>query len=181
MPYDVDSNTLAAVRQNIEALALEVALRDLSSPERIRPLVPMLDQIRRQAESAQMTAVAEAASLISATAPELRDVVSRLQQLVEAQMTPTAPAVPLMLNQDPELVADFIMESREHLAALEAQLLALEQDPRNSEAINTIFADFTPSKDWPDFWTSPASSSSRTRWKPCSISRAIPGCLSIPL
>ncbi len=57
-------------------------------------------------------------------------------------MTPVAPAVPLLLNQDPELVADFIMESREHLAALEAQLLALEQDPRNTEAINTIFRGF---------------------------------------
>jgi two-component system chemotaxis sensor kinase CheA len=142
MPNDLESNTLAALRRNIEALALEVALRDLSSPERIRPLVPMLDQIRRQAESAQMTAVAEAASVTSATEPGLRDVVSRLQQLVEAQAMPPAPDVPLMLNQDPELVADFIMESREHLAALEAQLLALEQDPLNAEAINTIFRGF---------------------------------------
>ncbi len=142
MPNDLDSNTLAALRQNIEALALEVALRDPGSPERIRPLVPMLNQIRRQAESAQMTAVAEAASVTPATAPELRDVVFRLQQLVEAQVTPASPAVPLTLNQDPELVADFIMESREHLAALEAQLLALEQDPLNAEAINTIFRGF---------------------------------------
>jgi len=142
MPNDLDSNTLTSLRQNIEALALEVALRDLSSPERIQPLVPMLDQIRRQAESAQMTAVAEAASVRSATEPVLRDVVSQLQQLVEAQRAPTIPAVPLVLNQDPELVADFIMESREHLAALEAQLLALEQDPLNAEAINTIFRGF---------------------------------------
>src|ERR1700744_4513066 len=142
MPNDLDSNTLTSLRQNIDALALEVALRDLSSPERIQPLVPMLDQIRRLAESAQMTAVAEAASVRSATEPVLRDVVSQLQQLVEAQRAPTIPAVPLVLNQDPELVADFIMESREHLAALEAQLLALEQDPLNAEAINTIFRGF---------------------------------------
>jgi two-component system, chemotaxis family, sensor kinase CheA len=142
MPNDLDSNTLTALRQHIEELALEVALCDLSSPEQIRPLIPMLDQIRRRAESAQMTAVAEAASVTSASAPELRNLISRLQQLVEAQVTPVAPDVPLLFNQDPELVADFIMESREHLAALEAQLLALEQDPLNTEAINTIFRGF---------------------------------------
>ncbi len=69
MPYRrrLTAHARRRVRQNIEALALEVALRDLSSPERIRPLVPMLDQIRRQAESAQMTAVAEAASVTSAS------------------------------------------------------------------------------------------------------------------
>src|SRR5207249_4768 len=42
----------------------------------------------------------------------------------------------------PELMADFIMESREHLSAIETQLLALEHDPRNPEAVNTIFRGF---------------------------------------
>jgi two-component system chemotaxis sensor kinase CheA len=96
----------------------------------------MLAQIRRQAESAGITAVANAASVTPDTEPGLRDVVSCLQQLV------AAPGKPAALNQDPELVGDFILESREHLAALEAQLLTLEQDPRNAEAINTIFRGF---------------------------------------
>src|SRR3982074_2347061 len=50
MPNHSDSTLLASLRQSIEALALEVALRDLSSPERIQPLVPMLAQSRRPAE-----------------------------------------------------------------------------------------------------------------------------------
>ena len=63
MPNHSDCILLDALRQSIEALALEVAFRDLSSPERIQPLVPMLAQIRRQAESAGMTSLAEAASV----------------------------------------------------------------------------------------------------------------------
>jgi len=139
MPNNADSSLLASLRQSIEALALEVALRDLSSPERIQPLVPMLAQIRRQAESAGMTAVAEMASIAPDSEPALREALSRMQLLLAE---PEPPAPPTSLNQDPELVGDFIMESREHLSAIEAQLLALEQDPRNTEAINTIFRGF---------------------------------------
>src|SRR5579872_1795729 len=43
---------------------------------------------------------------------------------------------------DPALVADFILESREHLSAIEGHLLVLEQDPANTEAIHTIFRGF---------------------------------------
>ena len=71
MSNNADSTLLASLRQSIEALALEVALRDLSSPERIQPLVPMLAQIRRQAESAGMTAVAETASVAPESEPAL--------------------------------------------------------------------------------------------------------------
>lgn len=44
--------------------------------------------------------------------------------------------------QDPELIADFIMESREHLSAIEGQLLAVEQNPGNLEPIHSIFRGF---------------------------------------
>ena len=33
------------------------------------------------------------------------------------------------LAEDPELLGDFILESREHLTSIELQLLALDQDP----------------------------------------------------
>jgi two-component system, chemotaxis family, sensor kinase CheA len=46
------------------------------------------------------------------------------------------------LASDPELIGDFIMESREHLTAIELQLLTLDQDPANSEAIHAIFRGF---------------------------------------
>lgn len=149
-----DPALLDSLRQNIEALALEVALRDLSSPERLQPLAPMLAELRQQALSAGLHAVAEVAASAPQSETGLRDVVSRMQQLLTAsekrgeepaEAFPEAAAPAALnpsLNQDPELVSDFILESREHLAAIEAQLLALEQDPQNSEAINTIFRGF---------------------------------------
>jgi two-component system chemotaxis sensor kinase CheA len=160
MLLHAESTSLASLRQNIEALALEVALRDLSSPERIQPLVPMLAQLRREAVAAGLPAVAELAANAPETESGLREVVSRMQQLLalsekdaqserdaqedgpSAVPAPASPPQTPSLNQDPELVADFILESREHLAAIEGQLLALEHDPQNAEAINTIFRGF---------------------------------------
>jgi two-component system chemotaxis sensor kinase CheA len=46
------------------------------------------------------------------------------------------------LAGDPELLGDFILESREHLTAIELQLLTLDQDPDNPEAVNAIFRGF---------------------------------------
>jgi two-component system, chemotaxis family, sensor kinase CheA len=46
------------------------------------------------------------------------------------------------LASDPELIGDFIQESREHLTAIELQLLTLDQEPANSEAIHAIFRGF---------------------------------------
>ena len=46
------------------------------------------------------------------------------------------------LASDPELIGDFIVESREHLTGIELQLLTLDQDPSNSEAIHAIFRGF---------------------------------------
>jgi len=40
---------------------------------------------------------------------------------------------------DPSLIADFIAESREHIDNAEPLLLELEEDPANSEHLNTIF------------------------------------------
>ena len=54
---------------------------------------------------------------------------------------PQASATNALAN-DPELLNDFILESREHLTSIELQLLALDQDPADSEAIHAIFRGF---------------------------------------
>ncbi len=46
------------------------------------------------------------------------------------------------LGADPELLGDFIAEAREHLANVEMQVLTLEQEPHNHEALNAIFRGF---------------------------------------
>ena len=61
---------------------------------------------------------------------------------------PSSPAEPKKnaavneLGRDPELLSDFILESREHLTAIELHLLALDQDSGSSEAIHAIFRGF---------------------------------------
>ena len=53
---------------------------------------------------------------------------------------PAAPINPIA--QDPELIGDFVMESREHLASIETRLLTLEQNPTDAEAMHAAFRGF---------------------------------------
>ena len=158
MPAESTTETLSPLRESIEALALEVALRDLGCAEQREQLEPALTRVRRHAESAGMIAIAEAASAQATTEAAWRDLVSHMQLLVAAPEAPAAgngPAPPA-LNQDPELIADFIMESREHLSGVETQLLALERDPGNQEAINATFRGFHTIKGLAGFLDFPA-------------------------
>lgn len=138
MPDPTVFAPLAELRQTIEELALEVTLQDLRAPESIRALAPLLARIAREAGAAGLPGVLELASeLVDADSePAFRDGVSRMQKLAAEAAAPPA------VSQDPELIGDFILESREHLSSVESQLLALEQDPGNPEAINTIFRGF---------------------------------------
>jgi two-component system chemotaxis sensor kinase CheA len=68
------------------------------------------------------------------TAPSAIDVTS------PAPSSP-GPAI-LPLGEDKELIGDFILESRDHLAQVEMQMMTLEKDPGDSEAINTVFRAF---------------------------------------
>ncbi len=51
------------------------------------------------------------------------------------------PAI-LPLGEDKELIGDFILESRDHLTQVEIEIMTLEKEPENSEAINTVFRAF---------------------------------------
>ncbi len=46
------------------------------------------------------------------------------------------------LASDPELLNDFLVEAREHLANIELQLLALDQDATNADALHAVFRGF---------------------------------------
>ena len=48
----------------------------------------------------------------------------------------------LSLGEDRELVSDFILESREHLAEVEVQMMKLEKDAEDEESINCVFRGF---------------------------------------
>ena len=44
--------------------------------------------------------------------------------------------------QDPELLRDFIEEAKEHLSSIELNMLGLETNPQDIEAINAVFRPF---------------------------------------
>jgi len=73
----------------------------------------------------------------------LQDGIARLQEAVDQEeQEGGTPASRTSLAQDPELLSDFVLESREYLTAIEAQVLTLERDPCNSEALHSVFRGF---------------------------------------
>jgi two-component system chemotaxis sensor kinase CheA len=80
---------------------------------------------------------------LSAGLAQLREALDRADtEPGEAVGAPAAPPPANLLAQDRELVSEFILEAREHLAGIEAQLLALEQNPGDPEPIHSIFRGF---------------------------------------
>ena len=55
---------------------------------------------------------------------------------------PSEPALLLNLEQDRELLREFINESQEHLQNIEQGVLVLEEDPADAETLNSIFRAF---------------------------------------
>jgi two-component system chemotaxis sensor kinase CheA len=71
----------------------------------------------------------------------LQDGVANLQKALEAPAQEIRSRDrPLAL--DPELMSDFIVESREHLVNIESQVLTLEREPTDGEALNAVFRGF---------------------------------------
>jgi two-component system chemotaxis sensor kinase CheA len=71
----------------------------------------------------------------------LQEGVANLQKALEAPAE-EIPSPDRSLAQDPELMSDFIVESREHLVNIESQVLTLERDPSDGEALNAVFRGF---------------------------------------
>lgn len=60
---------------------------------------------------------------------------------VDEVATRAAPE-PFTINSDPDLLRDFIGEAREHLGQVDTDLLVLESDPEEMEALNAVFRAF---------------------------------------
>jgi two-component system chemotaxis sensor kinase CheA len=136
------------LRRGIEDLAIRLVLADEPAGHDAGPpeWIEDLERLRATAASAGSAALAqEAAGLIAglgragALSPE--EGITRLQQALDRDEQTAAPAV-IPPAADPELLGDFVMESREHLAAIEAQIMTLERDSANSEALNAVFRGF---------------------------------------
>ena len=147
----------AQIREQIEKLNTWVLIQDVEtiSGETLRQadVLPDLRNCLSSDESLNGT-IAELKSMLEIAnqeggipASELRQKLSNLQEKFEmAEAGPegaaAAPEAASSAAEDPALVADFVIEAREHLSAVEGQLLTLENDPTNFECLNAIFRSF---------------------------------------
>ncbi len=143
---------LAALGQAVEELALQLVVAEPDGGA-AGDWLPALEKIRDRALAESAAGVAAvAASLIDAlragqdgsdgepmTNRLSRDIVKLQDALARDSEVPATPAP---LSQDTELVADFIVESREHLASIETQLLEVERNSSDAEALNAVFRGF---------------------------------------
>ena len=67
---------------------------------------------------------------------------SHPEQSSESTVTSPPSAESSSLANDRELVADFVLEVRDHLVQVEIQMMTLEKAPEDREAINTVFRAF---------------------------------------
>ncbi|HWB85376.1 MAG TPA: chemotaxis protein CheA [Bryobacteraceae bacterium] len=146
----------AELRQQIENLALRLVVGEPHSPggdgAALAAWIPVLQNIHQQASADRSPEVVEAAAAMIKTvtmagsrpddaAGQLQEAITRLQQALDAEV-PGSQSSDQAPAQDAELLSDFILESREHLASLETQVLIIETDPHNSEALHSVFRSF---------------------------------------
>jgi two-component system chemotaxis sensor kinase CheA len=142
------------LRQQIEDLALQSILGEAGGAgdqgaEKWLAAFASIQSKALHAGAAELAEIARAAmeSLARAepgspeAAARLQDGIALLQRSLEAADQPKAAGAD-SLAEDPELLSDFVLEAREHLTSLEAQVLTIERDPGNSEALNSVFRSF---------------------------------------
>jgi two-component system chemotaxis sensor kinase CheA len=141
-----------AAAELLNRLAVDLVMGEEAGGEPWRASVEetlkALSQVMAEAESFEGARLAadlaqEACSASQNFIPRLSAAIEELRALTEGISEPAPPPqAPAALAQDPELLSDFIVESREHLGSIEVQLLTLEQEPANAEAIHTVFRGF---------------------------------------
>ncbi len=153
---------LSDLRRGVEELAMQMVLEDtpllLANSDSLRSLAERLAEFSRQASSAGRSDAAQIASELSGCVRDaegqpgpsstqlestLESGITRLQQVLSGAAVPAPESQSACsIAQDPELIADFVLESREHLENIENQVLALERNPSDPEALNSIFRGF---------------------------------------
>ena len=149
-------NQAGELRQQIEDMALQLVVGEPDSGASPSAWMPVLERISAAATREHAASVVRAAAVLgealralaqspssdpSAVSSVLQDGVASLQNALEAP-APELPSQDRSLALDPELISDFIVESREHLVNIEAQVLTLEREPLDSEALNAVFRGF---------------------------------------
>jgi two-component system, chemotaxis family, sensor kinase CheA len=155
-----ESIDLAASGLDLKAQLEELVADLVLAPSDSRTGNTFAAQFRVLGERAQAEGYLEAATIATGLAKDvgtgsngvqrenqLETDLDRLRQALEPRSGSAAVAredksSSSSLAQDPELVGDFVVESREHLESIEGRLLVLEQNPGDMETIHAVFRSF---------------------------------------
>lgn len=159
-PISAGKNGLGpSLQDRIEELAGKLVLGGFPV-EQYRAMLEGIGEAARYAGAEYIGQMATEALTALAAIPSPAEVEALLPRRVEAMQrafwepqagTASAAAPPVAAPpvatvafsiDDPELVGDFVMESREHLAQVEIQMLILEKEPEDKPAIDTVFRGF---------------------------------------
>ncbi len=155
-------DSVSPLSRMVEQLALDVVMTTGPVESQAAHIAEALVAIQEQAQAAGCS---DALAILSDLLPKVESAVtqalewtvvedclhSSLEQLqaavasggaITAPQPQATPASFLALSEDPELLNDFILETSEHLASIESQLLTLEHEPQNTEAIHAVFRSF---------------------------------------
>ena len=132
--------------ENAETVATLALLSSISIPAEAMKLVVELHGVAKENVSEQNQWEDESSrAQVEQGLDRLRQILSEFAKNGEVAVVRTATPAQVTssaLNQDPELVGDFILESREHLQTVESGLLVLEKEPTNPETLNAVFRSF---------------------------------------
>ncbi len=132
--------------ENAETVATLALLSSISIPAEAMKLVVELHGVAKENVSEQNQWEDESSrAQVEQGLDRLRQILSEFAKtgdVVVARAATPAQVTSSALNQDPELVGDFILESREHLQTVESGLLVLEKEPTNPETLNAVFRSF---------------------------------------
>jgi two-component system chemotaxis sensor kinase CheA len=145
----MNSEQLPQLREQIDQLAVQLLLAEGDDASRVDPGDAISSALFAISERAHAEGWEEtsrlAVELVGSSGDHdgLRAGLLRLQSVLEEDCRRVLPAEPANpVAQDPELLADFLVEAREHLSNIEQQCLAIEQDPQHAEAIHALFRSF---------------------------------------
>lgn len=129
-----------SVRIMVEGVgpALLADLRSLGEQARQRECGDLADRTIALVDSLTKGSGKDVDEILKTGINELRLMISNEKAGLPATSSPPYAS----LGDDAELIADFLVEAREHLSLIEGQLLTLERDPDAMEIIHAVFRAF---------------------------------------
>jgi two-component system chemotaxis sensor kinase CheA len=151
MSIDMVSSNTTEMEGAIDDLALQIMVKGAAAfrSKAAEPLAAAVARWSYPAVAAELEAAIKQAKAKKLSDEEARAIVARIQSSItlpaaseEVRRTVAEEPAPLAFEEDPELLADFVLEADEHLTSIEEKILLLEKDPSLIDTIHAIFRSF---------------------------------------